>query len=102
MKVILCNTCGELNKRYTTKCLNCRGDDLEFFEHEDPVLTVKLQKIAHERQYSSPAVSMLIVALVATLFVAVYYFWSYKPSLESASNIEEIPRTTASSPGITR
>ena len=77
MKVILCADCGNLMKKYATRCYRCTRTNLAWYHPDDPELKKRVSQITGVREPGGPIVSLLIVALIASAVCGAVYVYQY-------------------------
>lgn len=78
MKTILCNDCGATMSRFSNFCAKCSRTNLEFFEHDSPILKERIKQLRGGVDlYTRLACAALIAGLA---FVIVH---SYGNSLDA-------------------
>lgn len=73
LKVILCADCGNVMKKYATRCARCTRQNLVWYYPDDPELKKRISQLTGVHEPGSTFVSMLIVALIASAVSGVVY-----------------------------
>lgn len=77
MKVILCVDCGNVMKKYSTRCYRCTRTNLVWYHPDDPELKKRVSQLTGVREPGGPLVSLLIVALIASAVSGAVYVYQY-------------------------
>jgi len=73
LKVILCADCGNVMKKYSTRCMRCTRQNLVWYHPDDPELKRRVSQLTGVQEPGSTFVSLLIVALIASAVSGVVY-----------------------------
>ncbi|HNB23219.1 MAG TPA: hypothetical protein PKZ32_12390 [Candidatus Melainabacteria bacterium] len=89
MKVILCADCGNVMKKYATRCTRCTRQNMVWYHPDDPELKKRVSQLTGVREPGSTFVSLLIVALIASAISGVVYAYQnfvIKPNVVAQSD----------------
>lgn len=95
MKVVLCADCGNVMKKYSTRCARCTRTNLVWYHPNDPELKKRVAQLTGVREPGSTLVSLLIVALIASAVSGVVYAYQTivlkPPSTSVAGTAPSVP-----------
>lgn len=100
MNTILCSDCGKLMSRYTTKCVRCTRENLEFYTNPNsPELHKRVLQLTGRRTFTSPFMRGLVVFIAAAIVTLGY--WHYDQQFAVKMPAERPVQTAGTAAAIT-